>query len=259
MGLKYHRVTNMRRAGLLFGLISPALFAQEIDSLRYAASLHPNEVKPHFDLGNAYLYGTAPDFKVAEEEYRRVLELDPNYKQAYYSLGMIAWARFYRAWLAARANLQMNLGDPGPLRDPIRQEMKAEYSSMLEEGISNLNRALQIDPDYYQAMQTLNLLVVGRADLRDTKEEYASDVAAAKRRQGEMEARMAPTPPAIPPPPPSPDGSPTRIHVGGKVQAANIIKKIEPVYPEDARKPRVGQGSRYGHRQQVDGLRRARG
>ena len=238
-GLKYHRVINMRRSVFLLALISAVLFAQDTESLRREASAHANEVKPHIDLGNAYLNGTPPDFKLADEEFRRVLELEPNNKEACYSLGMIVWSRWYPVWLAARTKLHMNLSDPGPLPEPVRQEMKAEYYSMLEEGISNLNRAMQIDPDYYQAMQTLNLLIAGRADLRDTKEEYASDVAAAKRRQREMEARRAPTPPAIPPPPPSPDGRPTRVRVGGNVQAANFVKKVEPVYPEDARKARV--------------------
>jgi TonB family protein len=45
-------------------------------------------------------------------------------------------------------------------------------------------------------------------------------------------APPAATPPSVPPPAPAPSGpAPQRIRVGGNVQAANLIQKVEPVYP----------------------------
>ncbi len=69
--------------------------------------------------------------------------------------------------------------DPGPLPEPVREELKAQYSSMIEEGIANLDRALVLDPHYADAMAYMNLLIRERADLRDTKEQYTADVAVA--------------------------------------------------------------------------------
>jgi len=50
-----------------------------------------------------------------------------------------------------------------------------------------------------------------------------------------MKSVIAPpgaTPPSVPPPAPAPSGqAPQRIRVGGNVQAANLIHKVEPVYP----------------------------
>jgi hypothetical protein len=210
--------------------------------LRQAAALHPKEVKPHLDLGTAYMTDS-PD--KAEAEFRRVLELDAKNKEAYYSLGMIAWSKWYPAWLAARAKLNMTPQDSGPLPDPIRRDLKEQYFATIEEGIANLDRALRLDPNYSEAMTSLNLLIAGRADLRDTKEEYAKDIAVAKERQKAMEATKALPKPLLPPAPPSIDGSPTRIRVGGAVQAAHLIRKVSPEYPKEARKAHVSGQVRF--------------
>lgn len=45
-------------------------------------------------------------------------------------------------------------------------------------------------------------------------------------------------PPPPPPPPPKPQ-TPSRIRVGGQVQAANLIKKVIPVYPPLAKQARI--------------------
>jgi protein TonB len=46
---------------------------------------------------------------------------------------------------------------------------------------------------------------------------------------------------AAPPPPPPPvkEAKQTRIRVGGQVQAANLIKKISPPYPQLAKQARI--------------------
>ena len=58
------------------------------------------------------------------------------------------------------------------LNDPPREELKAKYGPVIEGGLQALDKALQINPDYDDAMAYENLLVRERADLADTKEEY---------------------------------------------------------------------------------------
>ena len=48
---------------------------------------------------------------------------------------------------------------------------------------------------------------------------------------------VAPTPPPLPPPPPIIKAEP--IRQGGKVQAANLIHQVNPIYPPLARQARV--------------------
>ena len=56
--------------------------------------------------------------------------------------------------------------DPGPLKDKkVRDELRAKYLDMVNDGIKNLDQALEIDPRYDDAMAYLNLLYRERADL----------------------------------------------------------------------------------------------
>ena len=119
-------------------------------------------------------------FDEARDLNQRIVQLDPTEKNAYYFLGVIAWQKWHPAFMAARVQLGMAPETPGPLPDAsVRQSLKATYDASLEEGISNLQSALRIDPQYDDAMAYMNLLVRERADLRDTKAEHDQDVAAA--------------------------------------------------------------------------------
>jgi len=84
-----------------------------------------------------------------------------------------------------------------------RESLKAQYSALLDEGVANLNQALLIDPNYSDAMAYLNLLIRERADLRDTKKEYA-DIASPTSGQKALDAKKSQTVSGLAPPPPPP-------------------------------------------------------
>ncbi len=166
--------------------------------------------------------------------YLRTIAVDPHDKVAYYSLGVIDWVKWYAAWKETRAELGMKPETPGPLPiSGVRNELARQYSPIIEDGIANLNKALEIDPQYADAMAYLNLLIRERADLRDTPEEYRNDVAVAN--QWVQKSLAAKGPLAAPASP----GTPQRVRVGGNVQQANLIRKIAPVYPPEAKAARV--------------------
>ena len=109
--------------------------------------------------------------------HQKRIDADPNQKEAYYSLGVIAFQRWNPVWLAARSGLRMRSEDPGPLKDKkVRDELKAKYSGVLDEGIQHLQKAIDIDAEYDDAMAFMNLLIRERADLLDSSEEYAKQV-----------------------------------------------------------------------------------
>ncbi len=113
----------------------------------------------------------------AAEWNRRLVEVDPKEKEAYYSLGVIAWAKFYPVWMAARNKLGMKPDEPGPLKDKkVRTELREKNMAMIEDGIANLRKALEIDPEYDDAMAYLNLLYRERGDLQDDAAAYKKDV-----------------------------------------------------------------------------------
>jgi tetratricopeptide (TPR) repeat protein len=182
----------------------------------------------------------------AMDWYKRLAAIDPANKEASYSMGVIAWAKWYPALMAARVSVGMKPEDPGPLPEPSRGELKAKYSSLIEEGMANLDRALLLDPHYDDAMAYMNLLIRERGDLRDTKEEWAADKAVADAWvQKNLDTKKAKAAAGVASPPPGASGggggsaTPTRIRVGGVIQEANLIKKIDAVYPPLAREAQI--------------------
>ena len=113
----------------------------------------------------------------AQQWYEKLAAVDPNNPTAYYSLGWIAWSKWYPADQKARVEMGMKLEEPGPLKDKkVREELKGKYEPVINDGLKNLDKALQIDPNYVDAMAYENLLFRERADLADNKGDYEKDV-----------------------------------------------------------------------------------
>mgnify|MGYP005860232665 CR=1 FL=1 len=92
--------------------------------------------------------------------------------ESYYTIGVIKWTQSYEPRLKLRAELGMKPEDPGPIKDAKkRKELAETVVPIIEEGIAALEKALEINPDYADAMAYLNLLNRERADFADTQEE----------------------------------------------------------------------------------------
>src|SRR5271166_617284 len=116
-------------------------------------------------------------FDEAAEWYKKLIAADPKNKEAYYSLGVIAWAKWYPALMTARAELRMKPEDPGPVKDKkVKDELKEKYSAMVDDGIANLQKALDLDKEYDDAMAYMNLLIRERADLVDNPDDYKKQI-----------------------------------------------------------------------------------
>jgi tetratricopeptide (TPR) repeat protein len=119
----------------------------------------------------------AEKFDEAAKWQKKVIDVDPKNRDAYYWLGVITWAKWYPALMTARANLRMKAEDPGPIKDKkVKEELRGQYLPMIDDGIANLNRALEIDKEYEDAMSYLNLLIRERADLLDNPDDYKKQI-----------------------------------------------------------------------------------
>ncbi|MBZ5602823.1 MAG: tetratricopeptide repeat protein [Acidobacteriia bacterium] len=108
---------------------------------------------------------------------KKLIDADPKNKEAFYYLGVISWAKWYPQWITARLNVHMKPEDPGPLKDKkTKAELSAQYSSVIDDGIANLNKALDIDKEYEDAMVYLSLLIREKADLLDDSAEYKKQI-----------------------------------------------------------------------------------
>jgi tetratricopeptide (TPR) repeat protein len=109
----------------------------------------------------------------AEQWFQKVVAVEPNNADAYYSMGFIAWSKWYPEYGKARAAAGMKQEDPGPIKDKkIKEELKQKWSPVIDNGLAALDKALQINPMYADAMAYENLLVREKADLSDSKEDY---------------------------------------------------------------------------------------
>lgn len=112
----------------------------------------------------------------AKDWYKKLIEVDPQNKESYYSLGVIDWAETYPVRTTARAKLGMKPEDPGPIKDKkVKEELRQRNLPLVEDGIKNLQKAIEIDPNYDDAMSYINLVYRERADLAETAEDYKKD------------------------------------------------------------------------------------
>jgi tetratricopeptide (TPR) repeat protein len=119
--------------------------------------------------GIAYLYLNMKKFDDAKKYYRTAGDMDPNDPEPYYSVGVIDWTACYQPRMEERAKLGMkpdeNLNPKNKDQKKACSELKAKNWPSIEEGIESLNKAIQLRPDYDDAMAYLNLMYREKAEV----------------------------------------------------------------------------------------------
>ena len=104
-------------------------------------------------------------FDDAKKYYRMASGLDPNDAEPYYSVAVIDWTEAYQPRMEERAKL--GLKPEEPLKDKKVCELLREKGlTNIQEGIDMLTKAIQLRPDYDDAMAYLNLMYRERADVQ---------------------------------------------------------------------------------------------
>lgn len=180
----------------------------------------------------------------AESWYKKLIAAYPRDREAWYSRGVVAWLKWYPTFTAARSQPGMEPEDPGPLTNAaVRRELRSKYWPVIEDGITVLKKAIDIDPSYESPMGYLNLLYRERAELRDTPEEYREDIGKAdewlqKALDIARHKAGSATVSTVPPKPRGPEGP--RIWVQADVQQLKLIKRVGPVYPPTTIRGTIG-------------------
>lgn len=136
---------------------------QAIDQYKEVLNRDPkniNSVK-----GIAYLYLQMKKFEDAKQFYRKAIDVDPNDPEPYYSVAVIDWTETYQPRMEERAKL--GLKPEEWLKDKkVCEGLKEKGWALVQDGIDNLNKALELRPDYDDAMAYMNLMYRERADLQ---------------------------------------------------------------------------------------------
>lgn len=119
--------------------------------------------------GVAYLYLNMKKWDEAKTYYRMSSDLDRNDPEPYFSLGTIDWTICYQPRMEARARLglrpEAQLNGQNANEKKVCDDLRSKNTSIIEDGIASLNRAIELRPDYDDAMAYMNLLYRERADL----------------------------------------------------------------------------------------------
>lgn len=79
--------------------------------------------------------------------------------------------------MTARSELGMRPDAPGPIKDKKKlAELREKNMEAVEKGIGYLQKAIEIDNEYDDAMAYINLLYRERADLQENAADYEKDI-----------------------------------------------------------------------------------
>ncbi len=105
------------------------------------------------------------------------IKTKPDDPDPYYWVGVIDWTLAFKANAQDRLDFnkeqtaKKQIKDTDPLPDKIREQFAATYGADVDEGIAALKKAIELRPDYDNAMAYLNLLDRQKADMVESPDE----------------------------------------------------------------------------------------
>jgi tetratricopeptide (TPR) repeat protein len=158
---------------------------QAINEYKEVLATDPNNLSAIDGIG-AILYnmgGTPFDPKKFEESkqyHLKHIQIKPDDPESYYWIGVIDWSLAYRANKDMRADYN-NKGkkpvrDTDPMPPALSTDFRAKQGAVVDEGIQNLQKAIELRSDYDDAMAYLNLLYRQKADMETDAKVRDEDV-----------------------------------------------------------------------------------
>jgi len=127
--------------------------------------------------------GTPYDPKKFEESknyHKMHIQFKPDDPEPYYWIGVIDWSLAYRGNKELRvdynAKSRKPVKDEEPMPPLVRDDFTKKYGSIIDEGIQYLHKAIELRPDYDDAMAYLNLLYRQKADTETSADARNNDL-----------------------------------------------------------------------------------
>jgi tetratricopeptide (TPR) repeat protein len=143
---------------------------QAIDQFQRVIDAKPSrEQKVNSAKGIASLYFNMKKFEEAKKFNHMVSDLDPNDADPYYSIGVIDWTQSYAPRMEERAKLGLkpeeHLNPKNKDQKKVCDELRQKNMPAIQEGIDSLKKAIELRPDYDDAMAYMNLMYREKGDL----------------------------------------------------------------------------------------------
>jgi len=108
-------------------------------------------------------------FEESKKYHQMHIQIKPEDPEPYYWIGVIDWTLSFRGNAELRKeynekNLKKQVKETDTLPAAVRGEYVTKYGAMIDEGIDSLKKAIDLRPDYDDAMAYLNLLYRRKAD-----------------------------------------------------------------------------------------------
>jgi len=103
----------------------------------------------------------------AKEYERKVIAVDPNDAEAYYTIGVVDWMQAYKSAVAILAADGLTDDGNGNVKKSkgACQKIVEANTAPITEGLEVLQKAVSINPNYEEAMTYLNLMERRKADM----------------------------------------------------------------------------------------------
>jgi tetratricopeptide (TPR) repeat protein len=173
-------------------LVEKGKVEEAVGEYRKAIQLKPDFFQAHYNLGNALWHQGKAEEAIAE--YRRAVSLDPDFAQAYFNLGLALGERgkVEEAIVAYRRAVQLK---PDYAQAHYNLGVTLGQQGKAEEAMAEYRHAIELLPDYAQALENLAAMLDVQGQRKEAKGYWERALESEKRPEwlGLIRTRLAET------------------------------------------------------------------
>jgi tetratricopeptide (TPR) repeat protein len=159
-----------------------AMGKRAIAAYQNVLQINPRDTRALGSIANLYYH--MHDFDQAKAYEQKVMQIEPNDPDPYYWIGLLDWNKVYlnSMQLRAKVNLEKPQNpaksqDLPPLPSKLRDQLEQQNTSLIQEGIDNLQKAIQLKPNDANAYSYLGLIYRRKGeDLDASKDDRQADL-----------------------------------------------------------------------------------
>jgi tetratricopeptide (TPR) repeat protein len=131
----------------------------------------------------AQIYYNMKDFDKAKEYNEDRIKIEPTNPEPYYWIGVLDWAITFPRTQMLRVDHNISTpnakGELPPIPEKLRKGLAEQNGPLVDEGLKDLNKALELKPNDDQAMVYLNLMLRQKAEIDSDDDTRQADLKAA--------------------------------------------------------------------------------